>query len=243
MNQAEIQKINLEAYANPAAVDHYEKKLKLRSDEEWIATHVFTKPKASILILGCGAGRTVIPLAQKGFQITALDIVPEMVAACRKNLENYSLSATVVVGDSSNLSPSFSKSFDYVFAPFHSFDYIAPIEHRYQAIAAAREALKPNGVFVFNTHNRCFFRYFQKFRHSPLKPYVKDAVPHAPGYVISFYASPYRELKNILNIFPETQFIWRGGIETKFPLLKKIIRRAAPLFFEKSIYYICTKTP
>lgn len=235
--------MNVDAYANQEAVDHYEKKLKLRSDEEWIAAHIFTKKGASVLILGCGAGRTVIPLAQKGFRVTALDIVPEMIQACRQNLARHSLSATLLIGDSSNLPASFINSFDYIFAPFHSIDYIAPYEHRYKAIEHAKQALKPSGVFVFNTHNRFFFRYFKRFRQSPMKPYVIDTVPHAPGYVVSFYAHPYAELQSITNTFLSTQMIWRGAIETKFPFLKKIIRRAVPLFFEKSIYYICTKTP
>lgn len=240
-----IQETNRAAYSHSDAVNHYQKKLKLRSDENWIVENIFTKKGASILILGCGAGRTVIPFAansEREFVITALDIAPPMVEACKKNLRTCLLAANVDVGDAAYLPADFTEKFDYVFLPFHALDYVSPLAHRYQAVIEAWRVLKPNGRLVFNTHNRFFYKYALRFSSSREKPYVRDAVPHNPGFVISYYAQPYSERYILSKLFEgKIQMIWRGKLENKFPFLKRIIRRIVPVFFEKSIYYICTK--
>ena len=48
-----------------------------RGDEKYIVRRYFKGKK--ILVLGCGAGRTLVPLYERGFEVTGVDITPRMV--------------------------------------------------------------------------------------------------------------------------------------------------------------------
>jgi 2-polyprenyl-3-methyl-5-hydroxy-6-metoxy-1,4-benzoquinol methylase len=56
---------------------------KLFSSEEIIIQKYF-KATTSILDIGCGAGRTSIALSKKKYQVTAFDLIPEMVEAAKQ---------------------------------------------------------------------------------------------------------------------------------------------------------------
>jgi SAM-dependent methyltransferase len=47
------------------------------------------RPAARLLEVGCGTGKATIPLAERGFEITALELGPRMAAAARANLAGY----------------------------------------------------------------------------------------------------------------------------------------------------------
>ncbi|MBO0834906.1 MAG: class I SAM-dependent methyltransferase [Actinobacteria bacterium] len=54
-----------------------------------LVTAAGLQPGASLLEVGCGTGKATIPLAQRGFQITALELGPDLAAAARENLAAY----------------------------------------------------------------------------------------------------------------------------------------------------------
>jgi SAM-dependent methyltransferase len=56
------------------------------------------KPGARVLEIGCGTGQATVPLARRGFKITALDIGASMAAVAQGNLAPYP-DATVVVAN------------------------------------------------------------------------------------------------------------------------------------------------
>jgi SAM-dependent methyltransferase len=47
------------------------------------------RPGARLLEVGCGTGKATIPLAARGFEITALELGPRLAAAARTNLAGY----------------------------------------------------------------------------------------------------------------------------------------------------------
>jgi SAM-dependent methyltransferase len=47
------------------------------------------RPSARLLEVGCGTGKATIPLAARGFDITALELGPRLAAAARANLAGY----------------------------------------------------------------------------------------------------------------------------------------------------------
>ncbi|MGO9570884.1 MAG: class I SAM-dependent methyltransferase, partial [Desulfomonilaceae bacterium] len=64
-----------------------------------------------LLLLGVGGGREAIPLAQKGFDVTAVDFVPEMVAQAKENARRHNVDIAGLVQDISQLEVS-RASFD-----------------------------------------------------------------------------------------------------------------------------------
>ncbi|MCD1259951.1 class I SAM-dependent methyltransferase [Paenibacillus athensensis] len=68
---------------------------------------------ARVLEVGCGTGRTACLLAQRGFQVTALDIRPEMIAKGRIRAQAAGVQVAFVEGDACML-PFAPESFDVV---------------------------------------------------------------------------------------------------------------------------------
>ena len=67
-----------------------------------------------ILVPGCGNGYEVLTLAEKGFEVTAVDIAPSPIANLQKALDDNQLSAELVQSDFFSLDYS-DKSFDAIY--------------------------------------------------------------------------------------------------------------------------------
>lgn len=151
----DIEESNINAYTtevNSYKVNYF------RPDEEKIISK-YAAPGKKILVLGCGAGRTLPHLYKMGFQVTAIDYTPAMVTAAKEAVKN--LPIEVSHQDAKKL--KFEKnSFDVVFFPFHGIDYNSDI---YAVIENARRVMKPQGVFIFNSHNRLFPKQLRNIFH------------------------------------------------------------------------------
>src|SRR3989339_506486 len=152
-------KNNFDIYTKQA--DIYGKADYWRSDEEFLVNKYFNPQKGrKLLVLGCGGGRTLPYLQEKGFDITAIDIVPKMVEAAQKKVQG--LNIKVLEMDATNLKFD-NESFDYVFFPFHGLGCIYP--NIYRAVSEAERVLKKDGLAIFNLHNRFFLRgIYKKFK-------------------------------------------------------------------------------
>jgi len=194
-----------------------------RFDEEYLVNKYFKKKGANLLILGCGGGRTIIPLQEKGFKITAIDIVPEMVAEAKKRAEN--LGVKILEMDAIDLKFS-DNSFDYVFFPFHGIDNVYP--DGYKCVREVRRVLKKGGVFIFNSHNRFFLKKLHKF----YKKY--DYYGQYKQYRFSFF-----NVIKLRKYFKTVKFKHRiSMLDPKQANFKDKCYRLFPIF-DRSIYFIC----
>lgn len=93
---------------------------------ERTAAHIqATKKDASVLDVGCGSGRTSIPLAKAGAgQVLGIDFAPRMIELAREAAEKAGVADRVryEVADFSNY--GFDKKFDFIVA-LGVFDYVA----------------------------------------------------------------------------------------------------------------------
>lgn len=100
-------------------------------------------PGANILDLACGTGRYAIPLARRGFQVTALDLTPAYLQEGQKKAEAENLSIRWVQGDMRDI--PFQDEFDAVINIFTSFGFFEEEGDHWKTLKGVVRALKPGG--------------------------------------------------------------------------------------------------
>jgi SAM-dependent methyltransferase len=92
---------------------------------EYIVERVRVEPAMDVLDVACGPGNAAIPAARAGANVTALDLVPELLEAGRMTAEKEGVNVEWVEGDAEAL-PFADASFDrvlstvgHMFAPRH----------------------------------------------------------------------------------------------------------------------------
>ena len=137
-------------YDSPAVVERYAS-LRERglTERETAAIDRFLDPDASVLDLGCGAGRTTGPLREWGFDVVAADVSGPMVESARGAVPDCSFA----VADAASL-PFGDRSFDAVLFSYNGLDELRPEAARLDALREIRRVLVPGGTVAFSTRNR-----------------------------------------------------------------------------------------
>lgn len=102
----------------------------------------------SILDLGCGTGRHDLLLAEKGYEVTGVDMSEEMLAAARSRPSSHNSRLSFVQGDIRTVRRNLV--FDAVVSLFHVFSYQITNADLVAAFATAKTHLKPGGIFIFD---------------------------------------------------------------------------------------------
>lgn len=102
-------------------------------------------PGNKILELGVGTGRIAIPLAEKGFEVTGIDVSTGMI----NELHKKSNQVTTRVADMRNV--ELDQKFDLVFLIFNGITYALTLEDQLATIKNAAHHLKKDGLFVIET--------------------------------------------------------------------------------------------
>jgi SAM-dependent methyltransferase len=100
-------------------------------------------PGDRLLEVGCATGKATLPLARRGFDITCIEIGPDLARAARRNLAAYP-TVTVIDGAFETWRPPSARSFDLAFAAT-AWHWLDP-EIRY---VHAWELLRPAGHLAF----------------------------------------------------------------------------------------------
>lgn len=140
--------LNLEAYESERGVALYGGERGLSSMETVLVDAFFPKPPARVLDIGCGAGRTTIALAERGYEVVAVDLSPNLLGLARRRFPNLSFLRT----DACKLSFSDS-SFEAALFSYNGIDCIFPVSERLRCLSEAHRILRPGGVFLLSSHN------------------------------------------------------------------------------------------
>ena len=96
-----------------------------------------------MLVIGAGSGRDVLPLVERGFQVTGIEPASTSLNVARRLLDKKGLSATLIDGFFEDV--PVTGRFDAVIFSFYSYSYIPESRRRIAALRKASAHLSPGG--------------------------------------------------------------------------------------------------
>ncbi len=118
-----------------------------------------------ILDLGCGAGRTTLPLIQEGYRVVGIDLAKPMVDQARRFTAGAVVPCPLGVGDATDL-PFQANSFDGILFSYNGIELIPKEKGKVRALEEVYRILRPGGHFIFTTHA---FEALNKYIYSRLQ--------------------------------------------------------------------------
>jgi len=100
-----------------------------------------------VLELGCGTGRTLLPIAQAGMDCVGVDSSPAMLAVFREKSLPANLELVEARMERLELP---HRRFRLVTSPFRAFCHLLDVETQLAALAAVRRHLQPGGTFALD---------------------------------------------------------------------------------------------
>jgi len=122
---------------------------------DFIAAEIGGDKAKKILDIGCGTGRHAIELAQRGYDVTGLDLSETLLKKAREKAAAAGVRVEFVPGDARDF--NFSAKFDLVIMICEgAFPLMETDDMNFRILANAARSLKPGGKLIFTTLNALF---------------------------------------------------------------------------------------
>jgi len=107
----------------------------------------FGPPQAKHLLdIGCGTGRHLLTLAKRGYDMTGIDLSPEMIGFVQDAARQESVSVTAVVGDLRHL--TVTGTFDAAYCFMDTFRFLLTNDEILAHLRAVAGRLIPGGLYL-----------------------------------------------------------------------------------------------
>lgn len=120
-------------------------------DEQFLARRI-DRP-GLVVDLGCGTGRSLLPLARRGFPTLAVDLSLPMLRIVGRKAAEEGLHINRVRANLVELGCLRGQIADYVLCMFSTLGMIRPRENRRKVLVHARRILRPGGTLILHVHN------------------------------------------------------------------------------------------
>jgi len=108
----------------------------------------FVNPGADVLLVGCGSGRDLVPLAERHCKVTGIDPVAPSLDIARRMLGERGLSASLVEGFFEET--PIAGTFDAVIFSYYCYSVMPESRRRVAMLQKAGALLKPGGHIVIS---------------------------------------------------------------------------------------------
>jgi SAM-dependent methyltransferase len=106
-----------------------------------------------ILELACGTGRALLPLARQGYQVTGLDISPEMLEIARHKIEAEGLAGQVTLVEQDMRRLALDGRFNLAFVALNSFMHLLTLDDQMASLVRIHHHLNPGGRLLLDLFN------------------------------------------------------------------------------------------
>jgi SAM-dependent methyltransferase len=106
-----------------------------------------------LLDAACGTGNSFEPMLRKGYEVTAFDLSPAMVAEARRRAAGQ---AQIVVADMRDV--PWTSRFDLITCIDDAINYLLTRDDLISALSSMRKALRPDGLLIFDTNSLATYR-------------------------------------------------------------------------------------
>jgi len=103
-------------------------------------------PRGRVVDFGCGTGNYSIYLAQRGFEVTGVDISPTAIGIARQRAQQHGVHCDFLVADVLGDLPELTKPFDFAF-DWELLHHLFP-EHRGKYVQNVWAKLAPHGLYL-----------------------------------------------------------------------------------------------
>lgn len=180
---------------------------------------------ATVLELGCGTGRVLVPLAESCAYVHGVDLSPAMIAICQRKLAEAGIPDTrarAQVGDITNL--ELDRGFDLIISPFRVFQNLetdAEVDGYFDTV---RKHLAPEGQAILTAFNPNRDKETMRREWASPEEYLSWEVDLADERVAS-YGRNARIDREKMVFYPELIYRTYQGAELVDEAVLKIVMR------------------
>lgn len=187
------------------------------------------EPGGPLLDLACGTGRMALRMVEHGYEVTGVDIVPEMLARARKKAAEQNASIAWVQADARTF--HLQKQFSLIYMLENAFQFFWTREDQEALLMRVQEHLLPGGCFLFETRNPSP-RNLLHVRHPDSQKY---ALPDG-GQLIITEEQSYDPMTQIQHYTTHQTFLHPDG-KREEKSLRTALRYTFPQEIRTLLYY------
>lgn len=183
-----------------------------------------------LLDLACGTGRTALRLAARGYRVTGVDLVPEMIARARQKAAEQAISVEWVVADARTV--RLPEEFRCIYMVGNAFQLFWTREDQEALLARVRDHLDPEGCFLFETRNPSPQNLYEVHHPEP-RTYT---TPDGGQLVITADQPVYDPMAEIQHYTSQCRWLHPGGHRVE-QTRRIALRYVFPRELEALLYY------
>ncbi len=182
-----------------------------------------------LLDLACGTGRMALRMAKLGYQVTGVDLMPEMIEWARQKALRQGVSIDWVIADARTF--QLQKQFPFIYMLENVFQFFLTRADQEAMLACVREHVLPQGCFLFETRNPSPRNLLQVRHPDPPKYTLPDG-----GQLVTTEEQYYDPMTQIQHETRHLTFLHKAGQQEE-KTLRTALRYVFPQEMEALLYY------